>query len=125
MKPALVTEANSARAIALDSVTLVRDPFPPVNPHNFSADQRTRVMLFARNVELQPGEGATAVTAQAEDAQGRVFQLPVEYVGRVRDFDWLTQIVVRLPDELAGAGDVLVSFTVRGVTSNRAVVSVE
>ena len=76
-------------------------------------------------MELQPVEGATAVTAQAEDAQGRVHQLPVEYVGRVRDFDWLTQIVVRLPDELAGAGDVLVSFTVRGTTSNRAVISVE
>ena len=122
--PVLLTEGGGARAVALDSVTWLRGPFSVLTPHNFSADGRTRVMLFAANAELRPGEGASVVTAQAEDSQGRVYPLPVEYAGRVPGFSFLTQVNVRLPDELAGRGDVWVSLSVRGVVSNKALVSV-
>ena len=122
--PVLLTEEGGARAVALDSVTWLRGPFSVLSPHNLSADGRTRVMLFAANAELRPGEGASVVTAQAEDAQGGVYPLAVEYAGRVPGFGFLTQVNVRLPDELAGRGDVWVSLGVRGVVSNKALVGV-
>jgi hypothetical protein len=52
--PVLLTEANSNLAIALDSVTMFRDPFPLTNPFNFSSNGRTRVSFFALNLDLQP-----------------------------------------------------------------------
>ena len=87
--PALLTEAGTNRAAALDSVTFVLDPFAVVSPSNLLApDRRTRVALFAANV-AQPVTAAD-VSAQAEDSAGRVIQLPVEYVGRVPGLDSLT-----------------------------------
>jgi hypothetical protein len=122
--PTLLTQANTNRAIALDSVTFTRDPFAVFNSLNFSFDQRTRVMLFATGLELMPGESLSVVTAQAEDSAHRIFPLTVEYVGKVPNFDWYTQVNVRLPDELAGAGDVLVSVSLRGAVSNKVVVGI-
>ena len=122
--PVLITEAGSERAVALDSVTLVRDPFPLATAHNFSPDRRTRLMLFARNVELRPGESASVVTAEVEDSARGVFPAAVEYVGKVSGFEWLTQVVVRLPDGVGSAGDVRVSISLRGTASNRVLVGV-
>jgi hypothetical protein len=122
--PLLLTEENSSRAIALDSVTWVRDPFFLSTPYSFSLDRRTRVILFAANVELRPGESLSLVTAQAEDSQQRFYPLTVEYVGKILGFDWLTQINVRLPDELQNAGDVWVSISLRGVSGNKALISI-
>jgi uncharacterized protein (TIGR03437 family) len=64
------------------------------------------------------------VTAQAEDSAHRIFPLAVEYVGKVANFDWLTQVTVRLPDGLAGGGDVLVSVSLRGVASNKVAIGI-
>jgi len=122
--PTLLTEVNTNRAIALDSVTFIRDPFPLSTFFNFSSDQRTRVMLFATGLELMPGESISVVTAQAEDSAHRIYPLTVEYVGKVPNFDWLTQVNVRLPDGLAGAGDVLVSVSLRGAVSNKVIVGI-
>ena len=122
--PELLTEANTERAIALDSVTWVRDPFPLIPAHNFSPDQRTRVMFFALHLDLQPGEDTSSVTAQAEDSQHSIYPLAVEYVGKVPGFDWLTQIIVRLPKETENVGDVRVSINALGMTSNRAVIAI-
>lgn len=120
--PTLLAEENTNRAIALDSVTFMRDPFPLTTPDNFSLDQRTRIMLFAIGLELMPGEDAAVVTAQAEDSAHRIYPLTIEYVGKVPNFDWLTQVNVRLPDGLATAGDVLVSISLRGAASNKVVI---
>jgi hypothetical protein len=122
--PTLLTEANTNRAIALDSVTFMRDPFPVSSFLSFSLDQRTRIMLFATGLELMPGEGISVVTAQAEDSAHQTYPLIVEYVGKVPDLDWCTQVNVRLPDGLAGASDILVSISVRGAVSNKVVVGI-
>ena len=53
-EPVLLAEANLDSAIALDSVTMVRDPFPLTNIFNLSQDHRTRLMLFAMNLNLSP-----------------------------------------------------------------------
>jgi glucose/arabinose dehydrogenase len=115
--PVLLTEQNSDLAIALDSVTMVRDPFPLTNVFNFSADRRTRLMLFGMNLNLLPGE---VLTARAEDAALNVYPLTVEFVGKVPGFDWLTEVVVRLPDNTPAAQSIFVSVTLHGRTSNKA-----
>ena len=118
--PVIVTEPNTDSAVALDSVTMVRDPFPLTTPFNMSVDGRTRVMLFVLNLELQPGENTSAITARAEDGASNVFPLTVEFAGRMPNFDWLTQVVVRLPDNTPAAQSLFVSVTLRGQTSNKA-----
>jgi hypothetical protein len=122
--PLLATEASSTRAIALDSVTLLRDPFAVFTPHNFSHDRRTRVVFFAVNVTLLPGENVSAVRAQAVDARGKTHPLTVEAVEKVPGLDWLAQVFISLPDELGDGGDVRVSISLRGAASNQALVSI-
>lgn len=124
-KPILLTDENSNRAIALDSVMLVRDPFsiPTVNDF-FSLDGRTRIMLFAANAELLAGENISVFTAQAENSQQTIFPLTVEYVGKVQGLDWLTQINIKLPDTLANAGDVWLSISLRGQPSNKVLIQI-
>ena len=118
--PLIVTEDNTNLAIAFDSVTMMRDPFPLTNLFNFNADTRNRVMLFVMNLDLLPGENSGAVTARAEDAGLNVYPLTVEYVGKVAGFNWLSQVVVKLPDNTPTGQTILVSVTLRGQTSNKA-----
>jgi len=119
--PVLATEENSQRAIALDTVTFIRDPFPITNTQYFGIDKRTRVSLFATNLKLTPG---LIITAQAVDQQQVTHQLSVEFVGGLPTFLGFTQIVVKLPDGTT-AGDLRVSITVRGKTSNVALAGVQ
>lgn len=117
--PILISRDDSTRAIAFDSVTREREPFTPLARVQFGPDSRSRVMLFAKNLQLQPGETATAVTADAEDANHQVYPLAVEHVAPVPGQPWATSIVVRLPDNLGDVGDVLVRIRYRSFTSNR------
>jgi glucose/arabinose dehydrogenase len=119
-EPVLITEQNSDIAVALTSVSSLRDPFPLTDPFNLGATKRTRLMLFAMNLNLLPGENASAVTARAEDAALNTFPLTVEFVGKVPGFDWLTQVVVRLPDNTPTGQSIFVSVTLHGQTSNKA-----
>lgn len=115
--PIIVTEPNTDSAIALDSVSSMRDPFPLTTRFNFSADGRTRLSLFVMNLDPQPGEN---VTARLEDASLKTYPLTVEFVGKVPNFNSLTQVVVRLPDDTPPAQTLRVSVSLRGQTSNKA-----
>ena len=121
-RPVLPTEDNLTRAIALESVTLTRDPFPFSTVNNFSTDHRTRIILFAANVDLLPGENASAITAQAVDSQQVVHPLSVEAIAKPPGWDWLTQIVIRLPDDLSMGGDFQVTISLHGMASNKALI---
>jgi dipeptidyl aminopeptidase/acylaminoacyl peptidase len=123
--PILLTRDNSLRAAALDSVAAVSEPFGVSNIHNFSSDQRTRVSLFATNIQLAAGEPISAITAQAEDSLGGVFPLAVEYFGAVPNFPWLKQVVVKLPDEIANSVEVRVSLKLRGNEGNKVIMRVK
>lgn len=118
----LTEEGSPLRAAALEATTMTRDPFPVINRHNFSADARSRVGLYAVNLQLASGETSAAVTAQAIDGTTRVYQLPVERVETVPGFNWLTEIVVALPPELSYVGDLNVSVAYRGARSNQVVI---
>lgn len=120
--PLLATEVNSQRAIALDSVYFVRDPFLITNEIYLGPDKRTRVALFATNLSLKEG---LVVTVQAVDPQQITHELAVEFVGGLAAFAGFTQIVVKLPDGIVVAGDLRVTITVRGKTSNVVLVGVK
>jgi lysophospholipase L1-like esterase len=117
--PVLLSQAGSTRAVALDALTFMRDPFPPDSAILWGDSRRTRVMLFVANIEPSPAVGAAAFTADAEDSAHRLYPLAVEYAGAVPQFGWLTCVVVRLDDAMGDAGDVLVRISFRGVPGNR------
>ncbi|HET7113107.1 MAG TPA: heme-binding protein [Pyrinomonadaceae bacterium] len=117
--PILISHTDSTRAISFDSVTRQREPFSTTTQIKFGTDHATRIMLFAMNLNLAPGESASAITAEAEDANHNIYPLMVENLGKVPDQPWATSIVMRLPNDLPEAGDVLVRIKYSGVASNR------
>src|SRR5829696_7210494 len=118
-RPTLISHVDSTRAIAFESVTRQREPFSTAVEIRFGPDSATRIMMFAMNLQLQPGETANVVTADAEDAGHTNYPLTVENVGSVPDHPWATSLVIRLAEDLPHAGDVLVRIKYRGVESNR------
>lgn len=77
-------------------------------------------MLFGINLDLLTGENSSAVTGRAEDALLNVYPLTIEFVGKLTDPASVSQVIVRLPDNLPTGQDVWVSLTLRGQTSNKA-----
>jgi hypothetical protein len=123
-RPVLLSDPASTRALALDSVTHAREPFVPESEIAWAADRRTRVTLFAMSLKLLPGEDASAVTAFAEDVSGRRYNLKVEYVGDASGAAGVSELILRLGDDLGDVGDVLVWISHGGVASNRVRVGV-
>ncbi|HKP81217.1 MAG TPA: DUF1800 domain-containing protein [Pyrinomonadaceae bacterium] len=118
-KPILISQATSTRAVAFESVTMKAEPFALTATVPFGPDTRTRVCIFAMDLELLPGEGANAFTSDVQDAGGKLHPLRVEYVGKVPNFPGITMIVVRLADDLEDVGDVLLRLNLHGMASNR------
>lgn len=116
--PILISHEDSTRAISFESVTQQREPFSTTTPVKFGSDNQTRIMLFAMNLNLQPGDTVSSITVEAEDFAHRIYQLPVEYIGVVPEQPWATSLVVRVNGGMSDVGDVLVRVSYRGV-SNR------
>jgi uncharacterized protein (DUF1800 family) len=122
--PVLITHPTSTRAVALESPSLKAEPFSLSATIPFGTDARTRIMVFALNLDLLVGEGANAFSADVEDSSRKTYPLKVEYVGPVPGFEGVTGIIVRLSDQLAAVnngdvGDVLLRVNLHGVASNR------
>ncbi len=119
----LITEDSGptvGQAAALDAILQVRDPFRVVSiPEWFptGSDKNTRVVLFVRNLQLNPGEPASAVFVRLI-ANGNQFfgDIAAEDVRPVANVDF-AQVVFRLPNNLP-AGTVTVSVRAHGRTSN-------
>ena len=134
--PILLSEPDSTRAIALDATTFTREPFAATAAIKFGADQRTRIMLFAMNLDLLPNEltdgngiedcnkAPKAFTAEAEDSLRRRYALTVECVRRVPEQEWMYAVVLRLNDSMGNLGDVLININLHGVASNRVRVAI-
>jgi hypothetical protein len=125
----LATELNSQRAIALDAVTFVREPFGIENPNYFGTDKRSRIALFTTNLIHTPD---LVVTAEALDDQQVVYPLTVEFVGLVPGFvatlpeaPFLTKIIVKLPDGITTPRDLQINITTGGRFSNKVLVAVK
>ena len=74
---------------------------------------------------LLPGEDVEAITAEAVDAAQVRYPLRVEYVNTLPDLPTVYQIVVRLNRELEDSGEVLVSISVHGLTSNKVRIAIQ
>ena len=145
--PVLLTEGTgtSTRGVAYEAVTFRSEPFPVASAVNWNADksntrdQQTRVMLFAMNLGLLAGEGANALTADAQDASGRVYPLKVEALTKppydifdlpgkqhvAQPQDWLWAVTLRLDEQMTDTlGDVLVRVNLHGLSSNRVRIAV-
>lgn len=118
--------ASSTRAIVLESVSLVSEPFSLNMETNFSpSDPRTRITLFGTDFQFLQGEGANALSADAQDGTGAIYPLRVEYVGAVPSFPGVYMVVLRLNDSMTGnLGDVLVRLNLHGMASNRVRVAI-
>ncbi len=118
-KPILISQGANTRAVAFETVTLKAEPFPLTATFPLGSDTRTRISIFAMDLELLPGEGANAFTSDVQDATGKIYPLRVEFVGQVPNFPGITMIVVRLADDLGDVGDVLLRLNLHGMSSNR------
>lgn len=123
--PVLISDAVSTRAIAFESVTQRPAPFQLTSSAPFAADNRTRVEIFAMNLDVLAGESLGAFSAEAQDAAGVRYPLTVEYVGQVPNFEGIYMVVVRLNDSMTSSlGDVLVRLNLHGASSNRVRISI-
>ena len=144
--PVLLTEGTgtTTRAVAYEAITRAAEPFAVTSPLPWGHDARTRLMLFAMSLDLLPGEGANALTADAEDAAGRIYPLKVEALSRPVFVRWgpapgnpglqipleipqqgFYAVVLRLDDAMTdNLGDVLVRLNLHGVASNRVRVAI-
>ena len=124
--PVLIERVNSIRAAVLDSATLVTDPLPVISTRNFfSSAQHTHITLFAYNLELRQGETISAITVVAQDENRLFYDLPVVAVHEVPNFSWIKQVTVKLPDQLKDVRAVLVWINLRGLESNKSLVSLQ
>jgi len=91
---------------------------------NFSTDKRTRLVLFAAELDIAVGGDASGVQVLAENGALGSVPLQIEHIGKVPFFNWLTQIEVVLPNVLANTNDVWLRVTWRGVSSNQARITI-
>jgi len=125
---------SSGRGVVVDSFNGWFGAFSTTSPWVF-LDQRTRLSVLAtgltsgltntdtsNDVWLPNGKVlenlAEAVTVEARTADGRVFNLKVEYAGAQGQLRGVDQVNVVLVPELAGAGNVQLTLVAGGTRSN-------
>lgn len=123
--PVLLTEDSSLNALVLDGVIQTRDPFPLMTDNYFGTDKRTRLTLLLVDLDLYQGEPLSIISVQAQDAQQKNYTLPVEDLRKVPGVPWMSQLLVRLPSELAGVTNVTLTVTARGQVSRAARISLK
>lgn len=123
-QPVLLTQGTTDRAIAMHSTLFTDEPFAVRSAVNMSSDPRTRIMLFVTNLDLLAGETTSSVSVRAKDSRGISYDLPVEQVNKVPNFTWLSEVVVKLPDDATITGDLVLTIGLRGAVSNAARVGI-
>lgn len=109
--PTIFVVEGTNQLAAFDSVTLVRGPFELPNNHNFSIDQRTRIIFFTTDLGFNQ---TTQPDLETLSVQVGGNSYPVEAVGPNSTTSG-SFIVFRLPD--LSAGTYPLSIRVRGVNS--------
>jgi len=110
---------DTGQMAAVDSMLLVRDPFPIINSANHlnrGVDRNTRVTIFVSNLALAPGEPPSSVVLNLIGSNNQTYDIPAEDVRPVPNLGF-TQIIFRLPDNLV-AGTCILAVKAHGLTSN-------
>jgi endonuclease/exonuclease/phosphatase family metal-dependent hydrolase len=123
--PVLLAQGSTSRALAIHSTQFTGEPFPLWTEVNLSDDHRTRIMLFATNLDFLAGETVSSVTARGTDSRGFTYDLPVEQVNKVSAYTWLSEVIVRLPDDQTISGDLVVTLSMHGGMSNAVRVAIK
>jgi hypothetical protein len=124
-KPTLLTLPDSDRAVALELTQFLDGPFPVITTLLSEGRNTTRIMLFGTDLGLLPGEDAEVITAEAEDAAHTKYPLRVEFVSPLPELPHASQIVLRLNRDLDDTGQVFVTITVHGRTSNKVRIAIQ
>jgi len=85
---------------------------------NFGSDLRTRILLFAVNLDFSPGETTAAITVEATDSRGISYDLMIEDVVNIPGYPSIRAVTVILPDDPSITGDLFVRLGMHGVLSN-------
>ena len=112
------------RAVAMELTQWVPEPFSITTTILSDGRNRTRIIVFATDLGLSPGEGVEALSAEAEDSNHVLHPLRVEFVSPLNGLPKISQIVIRLTRDLDNAGDVLITLKSHGLTSNKARIAV-
>ena len=123
--PTLLTLPDSNRAVALELTQFLDGPFPLTSTLLSDGRDRTRIFVFGTDLGLLPGEDVEAVTAEAEDSAQVRYPLRVEFVSPLAELPQISQIVLRLNRDLEDTGEVLVTVTVHGRTSNKVRIAIQ
>jgi WD40 repeat protein len=81
-----------------------------------AAGGHPRVTLLLSNLK---NADTGSLILEAEDAEHHTYPLVVEYVGKPSQFDSLSQVIVRLPDELASQERIWITIKARGAAINK------
>jgi hypothetical protein len=97
----LLDDSGTNQVAALESMLFLRDPFPVINDaFQMGRDQNTRVVIFLNDFSLPLDQPVSSVVVVLQDGRNRTYEVPAEDVRRIPFLDF-TQIVFRLPDDLA------------------------
>ncbi len=128
--PQLILEENATnpnQAAAVDSLLLLRDPFPVKSAAtwlNLGPDSNTRLLIFASTLHLAQTDTSSSVIISITDANGSHYDVPAEDVRLAPNQTDLTQITFRLPDNLPpGPCALVIKF--HGLFSNQGIVHIK
>ncbi|HEX8492498.1 MAG TPA: FG-GAP-like repeat-containing protein [Pyrinomonadaceae bacterium] len=107
------------QAAAIDSVLMLRDPFPVINGLNLLAkgtDRNTRVAVFVMNLRLAQGETSSSVIVNLIGNNNQSYNIAAEDVRLIPNLN-LTQVVFRLPNNIL-PGTFTIKVKAHGQESN-------
>jgi len=106
------------QAAAVDSILLIRDPFPVVNSANLInpvSDPNTRLVIFVINMPIVP---ASTVVVNLIDSNNQSYNITPQDARVVTNFEFV-QITFRLPNNLP-VGTCKIKVIAQGQTTNTA-----
>jgi uncharacterized protein (DUF1800 family) len=130
--PVIVSESTSTRAVALNEKSFGGAGLP-VRLSSRPFRYNSSVVIFVTNLALMDGEGANALRAYVEDAAGKKFRFPVTGIQALEKpsaSGTLYALTLQLEDEKGfwappeNSGDVFLSVTWRGMTSNKVILAI-
>lgn len=96
--PILLTMNHSSRVIASPGIAKRRDDIARIAPQSFASGQN--IVVFATNLDLMKGEGASAFRLYAQDSQRHVWRFTVTDIDEMSDSPGIYALTAKLNDEI-------------------------
>jgi hypothetical protein len=116
--PVLISgAATPSRALVLDAVLHVPEPFDLHYDQSWSPDNRTRLAIYVENIDLTGADIQTDLIVELENSAGEIYPLLVEQLQIFDGPNSLSSIIVRLHDGINVGGDYRLRVKYRGISS--------